>query len=149
MAFPQDSAAPTDANILHASAVSIDGAVVLITGGAGSGKSSLALALMSLGAALIADDRVQLTRVGNQIMADSPDSIRGKIEARFVGILNAKAIGPLPLALVVDLEIWETARIPPQRSKIVLGESLPLLHNSRTPQLAAAILQYLKGGRSE
>ncbi len=49
------------AGIVHASCVAFGGAGVLILGPSGSGKSALALALMGLGAALVADDRVLLT----------------------------------------------------------------------------------------
>jgi HPr kinase/phosphorylase len=43
---------------LHASAVSLDGNGVLICGASGTGKSTLALQLMALGAELIADDGI-------------------------------------------------------------------------------------------
>ncbi|MDQ2092235.1 HPr kinase/phosphorylase [Marimonas arenosa] len=134
--------------ILHASCVAIDGRAVLILGRSGRGKSALALELMALGAALVADDRVELRRVGEAVIASAPEPIAGSIEARFVGILNAEAAGPAPVALVVDLDADETQRLPPQRSKNLLGLALPLLHNSETRHFPAAILQYLKAGRS-
>ena len=43
--------------LLHASCVSINGNGVLICGSSGSGKSSLAINLIALGAELVADDR--------------------------------------------------------------------------------------------
>jgi hypothetical protein len=46
--------------VLHASAVEIDGAAVVILGDAGSGKSTLAAALSALGAGVLADDGVLL-----------------------------------------------------------------------------------------
>jgi len=48
---------PTQENVLHASCVCLEGRAVLIRGASGSGKSGLALQLIALGAALVADDR--------------------------------------------------------------------------------------------
>ena len=70
---------------LHASAVALDGRGVLITGAAGSGKSSLALTLMAYGAVLISDDQTELSRVGDTIWARAPETISGLIEARGAG----------------------------------------------------------------
>ncbi|EAQ04499.1 putative kinase/phosphatase [Pseudooceanicola batsensis HTCC2597] len=133
--------------VLHASAVALEGRAVLIEGPSGSGKSSLALALMAMGAQLVADDRVGLVRVGQEIRAEAPPTIAGRIEARGVGILAAAHVGNIPVALMVDLSEMETDRLPPRRSKYLLGISLPLLHNSGSAHFAAAILQYLRGGR--
>ncbi|MFQ5437976.1 MAG: HPr kinase/phosphorylase, partial [Paracoccaceae bacterium] len=46
--------------IVHAGAVAFDRRAVLILGPSGSGKSSLALELMSRGASLVSDDRTIL-----------------------------------------------------------------------------------------
>ena len=45
---------------LHGSAVAFGARGLLILGGSGSGKSSLALRLVQHGAALVADDRVEI-----------------------------------------------------------------------------------------
>lgn len=131
---------------LHASAVAVGGQGVLILGASGSGKSGLALSLMALGAGLIADDRVDLRRDGGQVIASAPPAIRGKIEARGVGILRAEPAQDSPVALVVIMDEMETDRLPPRRSKNLLGISLPLLHNTGTMHFAPAVLQYLKAG---
>jgi len=133
----------------HASCVAYDGRAVLILGASGRGKSALALKLMALGAQLVADDRTVLTRQDMRVMADAPPNIRGRIEARFVGILNGRPAGASPLRLIVDLDQTEIDRLPPQRSKNLMGIALPLLHNSDTSHFPAAILQYLKAGRSD
>lgn len=135
--------------ILHASCVSVEGRAGLILGRSGAGKSGLVLELMASGASLVADDRVRLWRAGDRVLAAAPDSIAGRIEARFVGILNAETKGPVPLSLIVDLDHEETDRLPPRRSKKVLGISFPLLHNVETRYFPAAILQYLKAGRCD
>lgn len=57
-----ETAAATGAPTIHASAVSLAGRGLLILGASGTGKSGLALEMMSRGAVLIADDRVRLVR---------------------------------------------------------------------------------------
>lgn len=103
--------------------------------------------LMSLGAGLIADDGTQIRLDGGQVVASCPDTIRGRIEIRGIGILNADPAGPAPVALVVDLGQVETERLPPFRSKEVLGQDLPCLYKIESGHFPAAILQYLRYGR--
>lgn len=138
--------------VLHASCVAIEDRAVLILGASGRGKSGLALQLMSLGARLVADDRTCLDLrqgpKGQCLIADAPDALRGLIEARGVGILKAEATGPVPVALAVDLERSEDSRLPPSRSLDLLGMSVPLVHMVDSPAFPAAILQYLRHGRS-
>ncbi|MBC6407987.1 MAG: HPr kinase/phosphatase C-terminal domain-containing protein [Rhodobacteraceae bacterium] len=139
---------PSDTTvILHATAVSVDDAALVIIGASGSGKSSLALDMMSLGARLVADDRVQLRRAGTEIIASAPDAIRGLIEARGLGILNAEPGAPCPVHAVLDLDQIETERLPPQRTIRLLGQTRPLLHNVDTPAFPAALQHYLRWGR--
>jgi hypothetical protein len=135
--------------ILHASAVSVCGRGLLIQGASGSGKSSLALALMALGAQLIADDRVVLRREGAHLRAAAPEAIRGLIEARGLGLLNAEPGPPALVAALVDMDRVETARLPVPRRTELLGVNLPLLHKSETTHFPAALVQYLKGGRKD
>lgn len=132
---------------MHATTVALNGRAVLIRGASGSGKSALGLQLLGLGAALVADDRTRLWRVGAQVMADAPDTIRGRIEARGVGILNAPACGPQAVALIVDLDRVEEVRLPPMRQAALLGVTLPLLHKIETAYFPAAIRLYLLHGR--
>lgn len=133
---------------LHASAVALEGAAVCILGASGAGKSALALQLMAMGAGLVSDDRCLIWREGANLRVDAPDPIRGRIEARGVGILNARAVGPAAVALWVDLDRVEDHRLPPDREKVCLGVSRPILHNIQAQHFAAAILQYLKAGRN-
>ncbi|WP_322866499.1 HPr kinase/phosphorylase [Aquicoccus sp. G2-2] len=135
--------------ILHASCVAFEGKGALILGPSGAGKSALALELMARGASLVADDRVVL-QCGDdgEVMASAPAAIAGRIEARCVGILNAVPAGPVRLVLVVDLGQREAARLPPKRTKNLLGQTFPLLHNVASDHFAAAILQYLRAGRN-
>lgn len=136
-----------DGVVIHASCVAVDGRAALIQGASGSGKSVLALQLMALGAGLVADDRTRLWRHGAVLMADAPATLRGRIEAREVGILTAPAAGPAEVALVIDMDTAESERLPPMRSISVHDVGLPLVRKSYLAHFPAAILTYLKGGR--
>lgn len=132
--------------IVHASAVAVAGRGLLILGPSGTGKSSLALALMASGAQLIADDRTRLICKDGHLIADCPATIRGRIEARHVGLLKAEAAGPVPLVLAVDLGGPLAERLPRLAERSFLGVSLPLLATLWAPELAAALRQALIGG---
>ncbi len=132
---------------LHASCVALDGCGLLILGASGAGKSTLALEMMAFGAALVADDRVLLRRESRAVIADCPDSIRGRIEARGVGILSARSHGPVRVTLAVDLDRPEPQRLPPHRAFALLDTSLPLVLGQGRDHLAPVLLQYLRAGR--
>ena len=144
--MPPDQPEPL---VLHANAVAVRGRGVLIRGASGSGKSSLTLQLMAMGAVLIADDRVVLTERDGDLWMSAPGPIKGLIEARGIGILHAETQDMAPLVAVVDLDAAEDARLPPQRSTILLDRAVPLLHNCASPAFPAGLVQYLKGGRKE
>lgn len=137
----------TDSRLMHATAVSWEGRGLLLTGPSGSGKSGLALGLMSFGAGLICDDQVRLERRGQQIWLLPAPNLQGLIEARGIGLLNADAAAPAPLDLVVDLETPETERLPPQREIYLLGQSVNLLRAPPSSYFLQGLLQYLKAGR--
>ena len=139
-------AAAAARTLLHATAVSLSGRALLILGPSGSGKSGLALELMALGAGLIADDRTEITLRDGHPVAACPGPIRGRIEARGVGLLAAEPAPPAPVALAVDLGRTETERLPPPRALELLGQQVPLLHKAETRHFPAALMQYLKGG---
>ena len=138
----------TSYEIIHATTMSVAGKGVLILGPSGSGKSSLALQLISLGAALVADDRTHVERTGQTVMASVPASIAGMIEARGVGILKLEPAGPTMLKLVVDLSRTEHQRLPEPHKYDLLGVTLPCLHNAPSPHFPAALLLYLGKGIS-
>jgi serine kinase of HPr protein (carbohydrate metabolism regulator) len=118
--------------IMQASAVAIAGRALLIEGAPGSGKSSLALALIDRGAALIGDDGVTLTRgSGGALIAAPPPNIAGLIELRGIGIVRLEAAPPAPLALILSLVAPgdpAPERLPdaPAR-RTLLGSEVPVL----------------------
>ncbi len=127
---------------LHASAVAFGGRAALLIGPSGSGKSSLALELIALGGVLVADDRVTLERREGGLCLDAPDVLRGRIEARGVGLLTIRA-APARAGLVVDMGKVEAARMPDARSIMLAGVDLPLIHKVESPAFAAMLRVYL------
>lgn len=132
---------------LHGTCVAYGQSGLLIVGTSGSGKSALALALMGMGATLIADDRVIVKNIDDVLIASCPDAIKGMIEARGVGLLAAR---PQPSTLVkytVDLDKIEPDRLPPYRTITILGVEVNLVFGKDTPNFAAALNQLMKIGR--
>jgi HPr kinase/phosphorylase len=146
-AIGADNPNPTETR-LHASCVAYGPAGLLILGPSGSGKSSLALRLMALGAGLVADDQVCIRRdPSGALIATAPSALKGLIEARGVGLLDAENVAATSLSLIADMGTVETDRLPPRRFRSILGRDLPLVHKSETETFPAALLQYLKGAR--
>jgi len=144
--MPTDT--PSDTETLHATCVALGGRAALITGASGSGKSALALGLLARGAALISDDRTILSRQGDRLVASCPAPIRGLIEARGLGLLNAAPHPPAPVSFVVDLDRTEIERHPPHRDVTILSVSLPLIYKVENNHFIDAVLLYLRQGRS-
>ncbi len=66
---------------------------VLITGDSGVGKSELALELISRGSGLIADDVVELYRIGPEtVEGRCPALLKDFLEVRGLGVLNIRTI---------------------------------------------------------
>tara|TARA_R100001244_G_scaffold20643_12_gene21810 strand:- start:14713 stop:15168 length:456 start_codon:yes stop_codon:yes gene_type:complete len=89
---------------LHATAVAIAGAGVLIRGASGSGKSDLALRLIDRGATLISDDQVDIVRDDKDLLLSPPARLAGKLEIRSLGICEQEFLSGVELKLVVDLK---------------------------------------------
>ena len=102
------SAAVTPAAI-HASAVVIGEAAVILRGPPGVGKTALALALVEAATArgrfakLVADDRVMLRRAGERLIVAPHSAIAGRVERRFVGLDDITHEDEAVARLVVDL----------------------------------------------
>ena len=113
---------------IQATSVSYQNKAILITGKPGIGKSSLALRLIeSCGAVLISDDVTEVRKEGDILIAVAPDSMRGCIEVRGLGILvNQPMVENISVALLVELiEAKEERRLDMSKTKEILGIQLP------------------------
>ena len=133
--------------LMHASCVAVSGRGLLIIGPSGAGKSALALDLMALGAALVADDQTELTLHDTHVIARCPPALRGLIEARGVGILTAPALPETTITLVADLSQPEPDRLPPHRKTLLLGQEVDLVLGKDNPHFPSSVLRYLMGSR--
>lgn len=133
--------------ILHATAVAVGERGLVILGASGSGKSSLALALIALGARLVSDDRLVATALADgRCQLSAPAQIAGQIEARGLGILSLPH-GPAIAHAAVTLDRVETARLPEAHETVIAGLPLPLLHKLESPAFPAILHAYLSGDR--
>lgn len=77
--------------VLHGVFLEVYGLGVMLSGESSTGKSELALELLSRGHRLIADDAPKLTRVAPQVIEGTcPDALRNFLEVRGLGILNVR-----------------------------------------------------------
>lgn len=128
---------------VHGTAVSIDGKGLLILGQSGSGKSQLALALITHGAKLISDDQVILINTESDVILSAPKSISGKIEARFIGILKMPVL-IAPLYLVIDLDQKELDRLPKKKFVTYFNKKIPALNANGIKKLEYSLIPLLK-----
>lgn len=106
---------------VHATAVALAGRGLLIFGPSGSGKSSLALALIAGSTArcpirLVGDDRILLTQGPHGLVARPHPRIAGFIERRGLGIVSVPFVASAPVVAIIDLGL---TTLPP-----ILGQNL-------------------------
>jgi HPr kinase/phosphorylase len=141
---------------LHASAVVIREDGVLLRGGSGAGKSSVALALIQKVppdqefAALVGDDVIHVWTNAGRILARGAPSISGLVAWRGLGLVRVPAFEACVLRLVVDLDDSRAApvRIPDPATSVAIydGVALPrleLTHAIGVDECARLILQAL------
>jgi HPr kinase/phosphorylase len=130
----------TDRIVLHGVYMDVLGMGVLISGDSGTGKSELALELVTRGHRLIADDCPEFTRIAPNIITGSAQSgMTPFLEVRGLGILNVQAMfgdsavkSTKYLRLIVSLErvsydqlrMMERLETEP-RGRSVLGVDIP------------------------
>lgn len=110
----------------QATCVAIGERGVLIEGEPGSGKSSLALALIDRGAILVGDDGVLLEMRDGRLWALPPPHIGGLLEIRNVGLVTFPAT-PAPLALVLQLDPEAPRHIEAPDRVTLAGLDLPMV----------------------
>lgn len=138
MPRPDASSGVITANV---SCVSIGERGVLIEGEPGSGKSSLALALIDRGAILVGDDGVTLETGDGRLWALPPPNIAGLIEVRNVGLVTLPACAA-PLALVVRLDPAAPRFIDAAESIERAGQALPLVALDPASPILPLLVEY-------
>ena len=119
----------TASETLHATCLSVQGRGILLCGPPGSGKSDLALRLITtLAARLVADDQVTVERRGSLLVGLPPANLRGLLEVRGLGIVRMDYEHEAGLAMLFRLKPRaEIERLPnrPVRQFSILGISIP------------------------
>jgi HPr kinase/phosphorylase len=137
---------------LHGVLVDVSGLGVLILGESGIGKSECALDLVDRGHRLVADDVVNVKRLGDLLLGYAPKLTRNHMEVRGLGIIDIKDLYGVSslrtvkrIQLVVRLERWEPGKdydrlgLSSARHAI-LGLDLPLLRMPVAPGRNISIL---------
>ena len=104
---------------MHGVLMEIHGEGVLITGESGVGKSENAMALLSRGHRLVADDAIEIRRTSTDaLIGTAPEMIRYFMEIRGIGLIDARhmfGIGAVKqeqaIDLVVRFEPWDEEKI--------------------------------------
>ena len=110
----------------QSTAVAIGGRALLIEGPPGSGKSSLALALIDRGAVLVGDDGIALDERDGALWSLPAPASAGLIELRNVGLVTLPT-SEAPVALVLELR-EDAPRFVEQAGTLdIAGHLIPLL----------------------
>ena len=124
----------------HGVLVDVFGVGVLITGESGVGKSECALELIKRGHMLVADDVVDIARVGHKLRGESPEIVRDFMELRGIGIVDIKLIFGIgavmrrkTIDMVIHLEFWTPGKDydrlgNKEQTMDILGIPVPLIN---------------------
>ena len=122
MLRPYLARALAESTTTHGVLLDVLGMGVLITGDSGVGKSELALELVSRGSGLVADDVVELYRIGPEtVEGRCPALLRDFLEVRGLGVLNIRTI------------FGEAALRPRKNVKLIVNLGKPAARMERLP----------------
>ena len=159
VSFLSEKLAPTDS--LYGVMMNIYGRGIMITGKSGIGKSELALDLINRGHMLVADDRIDVTRVHTSIMCTAPKLLKRMLEIRGLGIVDVTRmfganayLNKCQLDFVIKLvkynEDMDQDRLNPiNETRNILGLDVPMLTipitegKSLSVIIEAAVANYL------
>ena len=136
----------------HGVLVDVYGLGVLLLGESGVGKSECALDLIVRGHRLIADDVVEIHRLGGNLVGTAHELSRYHMELRGIGIINIKELFGVAavrqqkyLELVVRLDHWQQGKeydrlgVEPQ-SYTILGMGVPYIEMPVAPGRHLSVL---------
>ncbi|HET9693000.1 MAG TPA: HPr(Ser) kinase/phosphatase [Steroidobacteraceae bacterium] len=122
MLRPYLARALAESTTAHGVLLDVLGMGVLITGDSGVGKSELALELVSRGSGLIADDVVELYRIG-------PETVEGRCPALLKDFLEVRGLGVLNIRTIFG----EAALRPRKNVKLIVHLGKPAERMERLP----------------
>lgn len=103
--------------LVHGVFLNIYGKGVIIKGDSGIGKSEIALELIKRGHLLVADDAVELYRLGPSIVGKAPEVLTNLLEIRGIGVIDvSKMFGISSILdrdtvdLIIQLDRWVPSR---------------------------------------
>lgn len=124
--------------LTHGVLMDIFGVGVLLRGESGVGKSETALEMIRAGQRLVADDVVEVSRIGDKLIGRAPEQIRHFMEVRGIGIVDVRYLygvgAVLPekeIDMVIDLKYYDSQeqyiRMGTEQARTVeiLGVPLP------------------------
>lgn len=123
----------------HGVMMSVAGTGIFIRGRPGIGKSSIALDLLQRGHQLIADDVTDFYTLHQDLLAEAPAKLAGKLHSRELGLIDIHRIfGPQAyqqhqrVDLLVHLDVVAAKKqfFDPQTTETLAGYPLPCWHLS-------------------
>ncbi len=127
LSFLEHKLAPE--TLMHGVLMNIYGKGVIIKGESGIGKSEIALELIKRGHLLVADDAIELFRIGQNISGRSPEVLNNLLEIRGVGVIDVVkmfGVGSVltndVVEVIIQLERWipskEYARVGVEQNNL-------------------------------
>ena len=128
----------------HGVLVEVYGEGVLLLGESGVGKSETAIELVKRGHRLVADDAVEIKRVGvKRLVGSAPELIRHYIELRGIGVVDVQQLFGMSavredqdIDLVVSLEQWNDEAM---YDRLGLEELYTVILDVKVPSLTVPV----------
>ena len=123
----------------HGVLVEIYGEGILINGDSGIGKSETAIELIKRGHRLVADDAVEIRRIGDTPTGTAPELIRHYLEVRGIGVVDIQKLfgmsgvkSATQIDLVIQFERWQDEKFYDrlgldEAHTQIMGVPIPLL----------------------
>ncbi len=122
---------------IHGSLVDVYGVGMLYVGSSNVGKSECVLDLIERGHRLVADDAVNVSRIGNSIVGRASNLVKHHMEIRGVGIINIKSMFGIhavrnskKIEMLVELQHYEKDKSYNRtgldtKTQLILGINIP------------------------